>query len=84
VRAAVNPSRVLFPLLPPPARSASGGLRVLDVWQTTTPRWREGLCSLCSLFSSVFFKMVKRRLHLEIRIRSSTTYPRSGGAPASS
>jgi hypothetical protein len=83
MRAAVNPSRVLFPLLPPAACPASGGLRALDAWQTTTPHWREGLCSLFSLFSSVFFKMVKRRLHLGIRIMSSTPYPRSGGALAS-
>jgi hypothetical protein len=36
---------------------------------------------LFRLFFGVFFvKMVKRRLHLEVRIRSSPPYPRSGGA----
>jgi hypothetical protein len=36
---------------------------------------------LCLDFFLVFFvKMVKRRLHLEVRIKSSSSYPRSGGA----
>jgi hypothetical protein len=32
----------------------------------------------------VFFWMVRRRRHLEGRIRSSPPYPRSGGAPTAS
>jgi hypothetical protein len=43
-------------------------------------RW-EGLCSLFRLFFGVFFaEMVKRQLHLEVRIRSSPSYPCFGGA----
>ena len=31
-------------------------------------------------FSSVFFEMLRRRLHIEVRKKSSPLYPRSGGA----
>jgi hypothetical protein len=77
-----NPSRVPFSSSATPlVRSISSGLRALEVWRTTASHWWKGFRSLFSLFFGVFFiKMVKRRLHLEVRIRSFPSYPRSGGA----
>jgi hypothetical protein len=60
---------------------SSGGLGALEAWRTTASRRWEDFCSSFRLFFGVFFiKMVKRRLHFEVRIRSSPPYPRSGGA----
>jgi hypothetical protein len=76
-----NPSWVL-PLSPamPSVCSVSSGLGAMEVWRTIASRKQEGSCSLLSLFFGVFFGMVRQRLHLEIRIKSSTSYPRSGDA----
>jgi hypothetical protein len=53
----------------------------LEAWRTTAFRWWEGFCSLFRLFFDVFFvEMLKRWLYLEVRVRSSPPYPRSGGA----
>jgi hypothetical protein len=60
-------------------RSASSSLGALEVWRTTAPRWR-GVFVFFSLFCSVLFEMVKRWLHPEVRIRFSSSYPRSGCA----
>jgi hypothetical protein len=43
-------------------------------------RRREGSYSLFRIFFNVFFDMVGRWLHLEVRIRSYLPYTRSGGA----
>ena len=48
-------------------------------WRITTSRWWRVFRPLFSFFG-VFFEMVRRRLHLEVRIRFSLLYPRSGGA----
>jgi hypothetical protein len=49
-------------------------------WRTEAPcRW-EGCRSLVGLFLSVFFKMLTRRLHLEVTVKSSPPYPHPGGA----
>ena len=52
----------------------------MEAWRITASRRREVFRSLFRFLSSVFFEMVRRRLHLEVRIRSSSSYPRSGGA----
>lgn len=41
---------------------------------------REAFCCLFTLLFRIFFGMLKRRLRLGVRIRSSPLYPRSGGA----
>jgi hypothetical protein len=47
------------------------GLGTLEVWWTTIVRRWEGFCSLSKLIFGVFFRMARRRLHIEVRIRSS-------------
>ena len=59
--------------------SAFTGPGTLEVWWTTASRLRE-VFPFFSLFNIVFFEMLRRRLHPEIRIRSSPLYPRSSGA----
>jgi hypothetical protein len=60
----------------PLARSASGALGALEAWRTKAPRrrWHECYRSLFKLFSVSFFKMLKRRLHLEVTIRSEVAW----------
>jgi hypothetical protein len=61
-------------------RFAYSGFGALEVWQNTTPHWREGSLFLFSLYFSVLFGIVKQWLHPKVRIRSSTSYPRFGCA----
>jgi hypothetical protein len=65
----------------PSVRPISSGLKALEVWRTTASRRWEGFHFLFRLLFGVFFvKMVKQRLHLEVRIRSYSSYPCAGGA----
>jgi hypothetical protein len=60
-----------------PVCLASCGIKALETWRTTFSRQWKGFHSLFRLF---FSGMMKRRLHLEVIIRYSSSYPRFGGA----
>jgi hypothetical protein len=70
-----NPSRVSFSS--PAAPSSAPGF--LQVWRITASRQ----CGVSVLFKVVFrcsFRILRRRLHLKVRIRFSSPYSRFGGA----
>jgi hypothetical protein len=80
-----EPSSVLFlsPALPP-VRFVSGGLIRPLGCGGPRPLAGGGFQSLFRLFLSIFFGMMRRRLHLEGRIRSSPPYPCPIGASRAS